>query len=84
MGALRDIWHSEKGLMFVIIVAVMTAFVLAGTATFDQWKEVVLPIFGIYAGTKTATTIGIAIAQRGTSAAPTGDGENGGDVPRGG
>lgn len=73
MGALRDIWHSEKGLMFVCIVAVMTAFVLAGTATFDQWKEVVLPIFGIYAGTKTATTIGVAIAQRGAPPPPSDD-----------
>jgi predicted branched-subunit amino acid permease len=55
MGALADIWKSERGLIVVLLVVGATIGMLMGQVTFDQWSTYTLTIFGIYAGSKTVT-----------------------------
>lgn len=61
---IKDLLNSEKGLAFLLLIGIFTAFVFAGMASVSEWKEIVLPVFGIYAGTKTVTSVGMAIAGR--------------------
>lgn len=67
-GALKDMLQSEKGLMALLILIAVSAFVYTGHATYEQWAEVVLPMYGIYAATKAATSVGVSMAQRGKTA----------------
>jgi uncharacterized transporter YbjL len=55
MGALTDLWKSERGLLAVLIIIAATVLTAVGQMTIDMWKEITLWIFGLYAGSKTVT-----------------------------
>lgn len=56
MGALADIWKSERGLLCLVILLTATVLAGIGRMTTDQWISMVQWVFGIYAGSKAITT----------------------------
>ncbi len=57
MGAITDIWHSERGLICVLILITATILCAIGRMTVDQWTTTVQWTFGTYVVGKTATGI---------------------------
>jgi len=55
MGALTDLWKSERGLLTVLIIIAATALTALGHMTIEMWKEMTLYIFGIYVAGKSVT-----------------------------
>ncbi len=66
MGAIKDLWASERGLLCLAIIVAAT--VLRGLAmmTTDQWIELVKWVFVTYAAAKTVTGA-FQIAKGGTA-----------------
>lgn len=55
MGALTDLWKSERGLIATLLIVAATVLAAMGQMTFAEWREYTLYIFGTYAVTKTVT-----------------------------
>lgn len=55
MGAITDLWKSERGLIAVVLVIAATVLASLSKMTFDDWQSYTMWIFGIYAGGKTVT-----------------------------
>jgi hypothetical protein len=56
MGALGDIWKSERGLAFLFVTACVFVFVLTGHATFEQFIDFEKWALPAYLVTKTVTS----------------------------
>lgn len=60
MGALTDLWKSERGLVAIALIAACTVLTFTGRLTVEQWTSYTTWIFGLYAAAKTVTgTVGI-------------------------
>lgn len=57
MGAITDLWKSERGLLAVLLVVGATVLTALGHMTVAEWRDYTVWIFGIYAGAKTATGV---------------------------
>ena len=68
MGALTDLWKSERGLLAVLIIVAASVFVIVNRMTITDWQSFVTWIFGLYAGGKTVT--GAMEIMKGTKVAP--------------
>lgn len=55
MGAITDLWKSERGLIAVLLIIAATVLASLGKMTFADWREYTLYIFGTYAAAKTIT-----------------------------
>lgn len=55
MGAITDLWKSERGLVAVLLIIAATVLASLGKMTFTDWREYTLYIFGTYAAAKTIT-----------------------------
>lgn len=55
MGALKDIWNSERGVVACLLIIGCTVLVALGRFTSDQWLDYTKWIFAAYAGTKMVT-----------------------------
>lgn len=55
MGAITDLWKSERGLVAVLLIIAATVLASLGKMTFGDWREYTLYIFGTYAAAKTIT-----------------------------
>lgn len=55
MGAIADIWKSERGLVVLVLTACTTLFVGLGRMTIDQWLEFEKWLSIAYIGSKTLT-----------------------------
>jgi hypothetical protein len=55
MGAIKDLWNSERGLLAVLIIIATTVLTGIGRMTVEMWQQTTLYIFGIYAAGKTIT-----------------------------
>jgi hypothetical protein len=55
MGAITDLWKSERGLVAVLLIIAATVLASLGKLTFADWREYTLYIFGTYAAAKTIT-----------------------------
>lgn len=55
MGALTDLWHSERGIIALVLLAGVTAALFTGNCTFEQWQSYSKWIFVTYATSKTVT-----------------------------
>lgn len=53
MGALTNLWNSEKGILAVLLIIGATVLAALGHMTIDQWTSFVELIFGLYVGGKT-------------------------------
>lgn len=64
MGAILDLWKSERGLVAVALIAAATTLCALGFVAVDQWLDYTKWIFVTYAAAKTVTgVVGIASAQ---------------------
>lgn len=57
MSALNDLWHSEKGIVGIILILAITALVIVGSVTAEQWTDYTKWVFGIYVAGKTVQGI---------------------------
>lgn len=57
MGAITDLWKSERGLLAVLLVVGATILTGLGHMTVAEWRDYTLLIFGMYAGLKTVTGV---------------------------
>jgi hypothetical protein len=64
MGAILDLWKSERGIVAVALIAAATMLCGLGVIAVDQWLDYTKWIFVTYAAAKTVTgAVGIASAQ---------------------
>lgn len=61
---LTDLFGSEKGIIALGLIIGSVVLVALGRMSVDQWTSYTQVIFASYAVTKTATTVGAAIANR--------------------
>jgi hypothetical protein len=61
MGALTDLWKSERGLVAVLLIVCSTVLAGMGKITYAEWREQTLYLFGIYASSKTVTSVADAV-----------------------
>lgn len=60
MGAISDLWKSERGLIAVVLILSMSVLTGLGSFTGEQWIEYSKWISTVYIGSKTITgAIGI-------------------------
>jgi hypothetical protein len=69
MGALTDLWKSERGLLCLVIIVAATVLTGLERMTVEQWTTFVELIFGTYVVGKTATGI-VQIRSGSAEAAP--------------
>ncbi len=62
MGALSNLWNSEKGLFALALIVGSTVLAALGHMTIDQWIDFSKWIFGIYAVSKTVASGANAVA----------------------
>lgn len=55
MGALSDLWKSERGLVACVLIACVTVLAALSKITYDQWLDQTKTIFYVYVGSKTVT-----------------------------
>jgi hypothetical protein len=55
MGAIKDLFASERGFFALILVIAATVLTGLSQMTVDQWRDFSMTIFGIYVGGKTIT-----------------------------
>lgn len=71
MGALKDLWQSERGLVAIALIAATTVMTFTGRMTVEQWLEYTKWIFAMYAAAKTVTgAVAMATAAPGDTTAP--------------
>jgi hypothetical protein len=64
MGAILDLWKSERGLVAVALIAAATALCGFGVVPVEQWLDYTKWIFVTYAAAKTVTgSVAMASAQ---------------------
>lgn len=64
MGAILDLWKSERGLIAVALIVAATTLCGLGIIAVDQWLDYTKWIFVTYAAAKTVTgAVGIATSQ---------------------
>ena len=56
MGAIKDLFASERGLFAVVLIVAATVLTGLDRMTIQQWQEFSTYIFGIFVGGKTITT----------------------------
>ena len=64
MGAILDLWKSERGLVAVALIAAATTLTALGTIGVEQWLDYTKWIFVTYAAAKTVTgSVAMATSQ---------------------
>lgn len=66
MGAIADLWKSERGLLAVLLIIAVTVLAIIGNVTGAEWREYTLYIFGGYTAAKTVTGT-VQVLKGGTS-----------------
>jgi hypothetical protein len=56
MGAITDLWKSERGLVTCLLLVCATVLVALGQMTVDQWVDFSKWIAVVYVGGKTVTS----------------------------
>jgi hypothetical protein len=70
MGALKDLWQSERGLVAIALIAATTVLTVTGYITSTQWLEYTKWVFVTYVAAKTVTGA-VAIATNPTASTTT-------------
>lgn len=55
MGAIKDLWQSERGLVAILLIVACTVLCAMTRLTIDQWLDYTKWIFITYAAAKTVT-----------------------------
>ncbi len=62
MGAISDLWKSERGLVAIVLILAMSTLTAMGNFTGEQWLDYTKWIATVYIGSKTITGAVVAIA----------------------
>ena len=57
VGALSDLWNSERGLLAAVIIVAATVLCALGRMPVSTWQETVVGVYGVYAVSKGATGV---------------------------
>lgn len=63
MGALADLWKSERGLVAIALIAAVTVLCVTSAVTVEQWLDYTKWIFVTYAAAKTVSGAAAVISQ---------------------
>lgn len=55
MGAIADLWKSERGLVAIVLIAACSVLLGLGRLTVDAWTTYTMWIYGTYVAGKTVT-----------------------------
>jgi hypothetical protein len=55
MGAIKDLWQSERGIVTIALIAACTALCVASAMSVEQWLEYTKWVFITYVAAKTVT-----------------------------
>lgn len=55
MGAIKDLWNSERGLLGLVLILAVTVLCAVGRISETQWLDYTWKIFLAYASSKTVT-----------------------------
>jgi hypothetical protein len=64
MGAIKDLFESERGLMAVVLAVAATVLMVLNRMSIDQWTTFEQWVFGVYVAGKTITGATASIANR--------------------
>lgn len=64
MGAIKDLWNSEKGLIAILLIIGATVLTALDKLAIDGWTDYTMWIAGLYFGAKTLTS-GVAMIATG-------------------
>lgn len=64
LGALKNLWNSEKAVTGGLLVIAATVLTALGHMSIADWREYTVWIFGLYVGGKTVQGAATAIAGR--------------------
>jgi hypothetical protein len=71
MGAILDLWKSERGLVAVALIAAATAGLLTTHLTTEQWLDYTRWIFVTYVAAKTVTgAVGLVTSPNSSATTP--------------
>ena len=70
MGALKDLWQSERGLVTIVLLAAATVLVITGNIVPEQWMGYTKWAYLAYIASKTVTGA-VQIATSAPAAEPT-------------
>lgn len=62
MGALSDLWKSERGLLGIALIVACTVLCVVSRISVDQWLDYTRWIFASYAASKAVTGAAVAFA----------------------
>lgn len=62
MGALSDLWKSERGLLGIALIMACTVLCVVSRISVDQWLDYTRWIFASYAASKAVTGAAVAFA----------------------
>lgn len=62
MGAIKDLWQSERGLVAVALIVASTVMFALNALTVEQWIDATRWVFITYAAAKTITS-SVALAK---------------------
>ena len=72
MGAIKDLFESERGLVAVVLAAGATVLLGIGRLTTDQWTAYTQWIFTVYVAGKTVTGAVTSLSTKATAPAASG------------
>lgn len=62
MQAIKDIFASERGLVFMLLFAAVTTFAFMGRITMEQWDAQVKWVVAFYMSAKTLSSVAGSVA----------------------
>jgi len=63
MGALLNLWNSEKGLVGLLLLIAATVLTAIGRMPLDEWTEYTMVIFGTYVVGKTVQGVATTVVE---------------------
>jgi len=71
MGAITDLFNSERGLLAVLLIIGATVLTALHVMTVTDWKDFATYVFGVYTAGKTVTgAVGMFTNKNGTAKSP--------------
>lgn len=64
MGALTDLWKSERGLLALAIIICATVLLALDKISVSDWKEINIAVYGVYGVSKGATGVAAIVRDR--------------------
>lgn len=64
MGAITDLWRSERGILALAIILAATVLLALDKISVSDWKEINIAVYGVYGVSKGATGVAAIVRDR--------------------